>query len=99
MYLVPRDQWGVVVTHHRELYGDDADYTRQLRVLESSIAERPKDPALRFLAGFHYSYLGFPQPAILELDKALEAEPHDEIARLLRDETQSRLPKPAADPP
>jgi tetratricopeptide (TPR) repeat protein len=95
MHMLPKEQWSVVVIHFRELYGDDADYTTQLRTLEHSIAEKPDDPAQHFLAGFHYGYLGFPQSAIDQLDKALSIEPRDEMARQLRDEMQSHLPKPA----
>jgi tetratricopeptide (TPR) repeat protein len=93
MNMLPRDLWSVVVVHYRELYGDSADYTTQLRALEHSLVETPDSPARHFLTAFHYGYLGFPQAAIHELDKTLTLEPHDEMARQLRDELQTRLPK------
>ena len=96
MHVLPKDQWGVVVTNFRELYGNTLDYTTQLRALETAVAEKPTNAALRFLAGFHYAYLGHPQLAIDQLDKGLKVEPRDEMAKQLRDELQSRLPKPAA---
>ena len=96
MHVLPKDQWGVVVTNFRELYGNVPDYTTQLRALETAVAEKPDNPALRFLAGFHYAYLGYPQQAIDQLDKGLKVESRDEMAKQLRDEMQARLPKPAA---
>jgi tetratricopeptide (TPR) repeat protein len=94
MHVLPKEHWGVVVTNFRELYGNVPDYTTQLRALETAVAEKPNDPALRFLAGFHYAYLGYPQFAIDQLDKGQKVEPRDEMAKQLRDEMQARLPKP-----
>jgi tetratricopeptide (TPR) repeat protein len=95
MHLLPKDQWGVVVKNFRELYGNKLDYTTHLRALEKAEGEKPNDPAMRFLAGFHYAYLGYPVEAIDQLDKGLKIAPHDEMARLLRDEMQNLLPKSA----
>jgi tetratricopeptide (TPR) repeat protein len=93
MNMLPKEQWSVVVAHYRELYADPVDYTLQLRALEHSLIEKPDSPARHFLAGFHYGFLGFRYEAIGELNKVLTLEPHDEMARQLRDELQSRLPK------
>jgi tetratricopeptide (TPR) repeat protein len=93
MHLIPKEQWGVVVTNFRELYGNTLDYTTHIRALEKAEGERPTDPALRFLAGFHYAYLGYPHEAIDQLDKGLKIAPNDEMAKLLRDEMQAKLPK------
>jgi Flp pilus assembly protein TadD len=98
MQMIPKDQWGVVVTNFRELYGRVADYTTQIRALEKAEAERPNDPALRFLAGFQYAYLGYPQAAIDQLDKGLKLAPTDEMAKQLREEMQARL-QPKANAP
>ncbi len=91
MSMLPSDLWGVVVAHYRELYGNVADYTTQLRALEKSIAENRESPALHFLAGFHYGYLGFPRPAIGQLDQTITIEPHDAIAWQFREEMAARL--------
>jgi tetratricopeptide (TPR) repeat protein len=93
MRQLPKEKWGVVISHYTELYGDTKDYTRQLRALEASLKEKPDDPALRFLAGFHYAYLGFTQQAIDQLDKTLKLAPRDEMARQLRDELRGKLGK------
>jgi len=85
-----------VIVNFRELYGNVPAYTTQLRELEKAVAEKPDNPARRFLAGFHYAYLGYPQFAIDQLDKGLKAQPNDEMAKQLRDEMQAKLPKPTA---
>jgi hypothetical protein len=91
MRQLPQEKWGVVISHYTELYADTKDYTRQLRALEAAVKEKPGDPALRFLAGFHYAYLGFAQQAIDQLDKTLKLAPRDEMARQLRDELRGKL--------
>lgn len=97
MRQLPKEKWGVVISHYTELYGKTKDYTQQLRALEKAIKEKPDDPALRFLAGFHYAYLGFTQQAIDQLDKTLKLSSRDELARQLREELRSKL-KPAIAP-
>jgi tetratricopeptide (TPR) repeat protein len=98
MRRLPKDRWGVVVTHYTELYGDTSDYTRQLRALEAALKEKPAKPELRFLAGFHFAYLGFTQQAIDQLDTALKFAPLDELARQLRDELRVKLANPPVPP-
>ncbi len=94
MHLIPKEHWGVVVKNFRELYGNTLDYTTHIRALEKAEGENPTNPAMRFLAGFHYGYLGYPQESIDQLDKGLKIAPNDEMAKLLRDEMQAKLPKP-----
>src|SRR5258708_23752100 len=102
MHALPKDKWGVVVSNYKELYGNLQDYTDQLRSLEKAIKDKPDSPALRFLAGFHYAYLGFPKEAVDQLNRGLKLEPRDETAKQLRDAMQAKLPKPIeprAEPP
>ena len=109
LQMLPRDKWGVVVENFRELYGQRQDYTTHLRALEKSIREKPEDPALRFLAGYHYFFLGYPQQALDQLDKGLKKAPRDQVAKKLRDQVDARLreqqaqeqpaPAPATTPP
>src|SRR5207253_6961579 len=82
--------------NHKDLYGNVQDYTTQLRALETAIKDKPDNPALRFLAGYHYAYLGFPKESVDQLDKVLKIEPRDEMAKALRDEMRSKLPQPIA---
>jgi tetratricopeptide (TPR) repeat protein len=105
MQMLPKDQWGVVVSNYKELYGNTQSYTDQLRALEKEVRDKPESPALRFLLGFQYAYLGFPKESIDQLDKGLKIAPQDEGAKQLRQEIQAKLPKdtapaaPAAKPP
>jgi tetratricopeptide (TPR) repeat protein len=95
MQMLPKEQWGVVIGNYKELYRTPQDYTDQLRALEKAVKDKPNDPALRFLLGYHYAYLGYPQQSIDQLDAALKAEPRDEAAKKLRDEMRAKLPKSA----
>lgn len=106
MRQLPKENWGDVIRHYPEMYGKTQDYTRQLKALEKAVNNKPGDPALRFLAGYHFGYLGFLKPSIDQLERGLQNEPRDEIAKQLRDEMESRLgtrkltpppPAPAAD--
>lgn len=98
MQALPKDQWGVVVGNYKELYGSVRDYTNQLRALEKAVDDKPDNPAQRFLLGYHYGYLGYPQQSVNQLDKVLKLAPQDEMAKKLRDEMQTKLPKPVAPP-
>ena len=93
MQLLPKEGWGVVVKNYKELYGGGSDFTNQLRALEKAVKDKPHHPALRFLAGFQYAYLGYAKEAIDQLDKGLQAAPRDEMAKKLRDELIGKLPK------
>ena len=95
MHVIPKETWGVVAGNYQELYGNAQYYTTQLRALERPVGEKPDDPAQRFLLGFHYAHLGYAQQAVDQLDKGLKVAPQDEMAKLLRDELQAKLPKPA----
>jgi Flp pilus assembly protein TadD len=85
MGALPEDNWGTVAQHYTQLYGNIKDYTSQLKNLENAVKEKPNDPALRFLLGFHYGYLNYPQQAVRELGKAVELEGRDPAARRLHD--------------
>ena len=85
MSMLPPDQWGVVVSHYAEIYRGNQDYTDQLRALEAAAEKKETDlPAVRFLLGYHYGYLGFPSQAVTQLDKVLTTVPQDEGAKQLR---------------
>jgi tetratricopeptide (TPR) repeat protein len=98
MQMLPKDKWGVVVSNYKELYGNAQDYTDQLRALEKAVKDKPDNPALRFLLGYHYAYLGFAKEAVDQLDRGLKIAPQDEGAKQLRQEMQAKLPKPVAPP-
>ena len=60
MQMLPEAQWGVVVKNYTDLYPNIQNYTDQLRKLEDARTSNASDPALRFLLGYHYGYLGYP---------------------------------------
>jgi tetratricopeptide (TPR) repeat protein len=91
--MLPQDKWGTVISNYKELYPNIGDYTTQLRALEKARDEKPDDPALRFLLGWHYGYLGYPKQAVRELNKTLELAPKDEVAKKVRDAMAEKLPK------
>ena len=93
MLLLKEEDWGVVIANYRELYAKVGDYTTQLRALEKARKDKPEDPALRFLLGFHYAYLGFPNEAVKELDKAIALAPQDELAGRLKEVLDAKLKK------
>jgi tetratricopeptide (TPR) repeat protein len=99
MHALPKDKWGVVISNYKELYGKPQDYADQLRTLENAVREKPEDPGLRFLTGFHYAYLGYPQQSIDQIDRVLKVNPRDEVAKQLRDEMRSKLPANTTPPP
>jgi len=83
MTLLPPEKWGTVVSRYKEIYGNFQDYTDELKRLEKARDGAVDNPALRFLLGFHFGYLGYPKQAVRELDKAVELAPKDESARKL----------------
>lgn len=91
MRLLPKSEWGAVVIRYRSMYGKTTDYTLQLRALEKAIANKPNEPALRFLAAYHFGYLGFVKQSIEQLDHVIQYEPRDELARQLLDEMNNKL--------
>lgn len=89
--ILPEDQWGVIGSNYRELYTHIGDYTKQLRALEKARDDNPDKPALRFLLGWHYGYLGYPKEAVRELDKCLSLAPKDEVAQKIRNIMAAKL--------
>ena len=81
MNALPQDKWGAVVENFRQLYGNADDYTTQLRALETARDAKPDSPALHFLLGFQYAFLGHKEAAMRELDRAIQLEPRDQWPR------------------
>ncbi|MGD9648180.1 MAG: hypothetical protein AB7U73_20890 [Pirellulales bacterium] len=81
MTLLPQDEWGQVVRNYKRLYTRNRTFTTQLRALELARKENPDNAAIRFLLGFQYLYLGFPQQAHKQLQVANELAPDDLLAR------------------
>jgi tetratricopeptide (TPR) repeat protein len=94
MQMLPENEWGNVVKNYTQLYPNIQNYTDQLKSLEQARDAKPDDPALRFLLGYHFGYLGYPKQATRELDKALDLQPQDLGSQKLRDlfAVQASLP-------
>ena len=85
LMLLPQEKWGQVVVDYKKLYANPIDYLDQLKSLAKAAADKPNDPALRFLLGFHYGYSGRVADAVRELNKLVQLEPKDQLGRKLRD--------------
>jgi hypothetical protein len=85
MQMVPENEWGTVGKNYTQIYPNIQNYTDQLKTLERARDAKPDDPAIRFLLGYHFGYLGYPKQAVRELDKALDLQPKDLGAQKLRD--------------
>jgi hypothetical protein len=85
LMLLPQENWGQAVSDYKKLYANPKDYLDQLKSLAKAAADKPNDPALRFLLGFHYGYSGRVADAVRELNKLVQLEPKDQLGRKLRD--------------
>jgi len=85
LMLLPQEKWGQAVSDYKKLYANPKDYLDQLKSLAKAAADKPNDPALRFLLGFHYGYSGRVADAVGELNKLVQLEPKDQLGRKLRD--------------
>ncbi len=95
MQMLPVEKWGTVVENYRELYPKIGDYTTQLRALEKARDQKADNPALRFLLGYHYGFLGYPKNALQQLDKCVELAPKDEISQKLQQRMKELLAQKA----
>ena len=94
--MLPEDRWGTVVEHHKQLYATVQDYTDQLKALEGARDKDPSSPAVRFLLGYHFGFLGYPTHAVREFDRALEQAPKDEVATKMREMMALKMEKAPA---
>ena len=85
LMLLPQEKWGQAISDYKKLYTNPKDYSDQLKSLAKAAADKPNDPALRFLLGFHYGYSGRVADAVRELNKLVQLEPKDQLGRKLRD--------------
>jgi tetratricopeptide (TPR) repeat protein len=85
LMILPPEKWGQAVSDYKKLYRNPKDYLDQLKNLAKAAADKPNDPALRFLLGVHYGYSGRVADAVRELNKLVQLEPKDQLGRKLRD--------------
>jgi tetratricopeptide (TPR) repeat protein len=84
MRALPRDRWNIVLSNRNELYVKPQLYEFQVQQLAEAVQDHPRDPALRFLLGYHYAYGGYPDAALHQLDQVAALEPRDDVAAELR---------------
>lgn len=77
MSLTPQRRWGEFVQNYKRFYGVRGAFAAQLKALEATRKENPDDPAVRFVLGFQYLYLGYPQQAATQLNVATKLSPDD----------------------
>jgi tetratricopeptide (TPR) repeat protein len=97
--MLPRDKWHVVVGNYKELYSDVQEYVDQLKALEKSVKDKPKDPALRLLVGYHYLYLGYPNEALRELKVGEESAKSDQAMKQLIKVAEEEIQKKSGESP
>jgi tetratricopeptide (TPR) repeat protein len=65
------------------LYGNVADYTTQLRQLESYVQQNPGSSDARFLLAYHYLTAGYPDAAQTQLGEVNKLTPNDPLVKQL----------------
>jgi uncharacterized protein (TIGR03066 family) len=65
------------------LYQSMDTYTAQFRALEAARNKELKQAYLRFLTGYHYLTIGYPNEALVEFRRALELQPKDPASAAL----------------
>jgi tetratricopeptide (TPR) repeat protein len=81
------------------LYGNVADYTTQLRQLESFARENPKSSDAHFLLAYHYLTTGHPDAAQKQLREVDKLTPNDRLVRQLLGVSSAADEKPAIPTP
>jgi hypothetical protein len=106
LQMMPPDKWDTVIGNYKELYSDTLDYVDQLKALEKAVKDKPKEPGLRLLVGYHYLFLGYPNEALRELKIGDELVKTDqamkELIKLAEDQLKKRQgdgPPVPAEPP
>jgi len=64
----------------QKLYGDDADYTKQLRDLETFLKQNPDAGYGHFLLAYHYLVLGNKDAAVTEFKEVVRVQPEDKLS-------------------
>jgi len=96
--VAPGWNWETLVS----LYSNVSIYTQQLRQLEGYVREHRDDAASHFLLAYHYLVTNHPDVAKGKLQRVLELQPRDAVARQLlngingigQDSQSAPLPEP-----
>lgn len=76
---------GMDWTSMSKLYGDEREYTTQLRQLETFVADHPRDAGPIFVLAYHYLVIGEDDSATRMLKAVVARQPEDLTARRMLD--------------
>ena len=71
------------------------EYVNQMNQLVEYVRQNPDAAYARFLRGYQYLYLGHEEAARKDLERALQLEPNDALARELLGQADGDNPQPA----
>ena len=77
----PGMDWTTMIS----LYRSSDEYTAKLRALETHIKQNPQDVAAIFVLAYHYLICGHMDAAAQLLQRVVEAQPDDRVARWMLD--------------
>ena len=80
-------------TDKRLLYGDIADFERQMKTLEKYVAEKPYDAMAHLVLGYNLKFSGKPMQALAQFQRVLQIDPTSEAAQLFVQALKSPRPK------
>ena len=106
--VAPGMDWTTLIS----LYSSSDEYTAQLRELEAYVKKNPTDSAAIFVLAYHYLVCGHADSALNALQRVVEAQPNDQVAKRMYDalkgpdqapappaaEAQPPAAKPAVEP-
>lgn len=69
----------------RSMYDQKETYTQQLRNLENFTKSHPESASSRFLLAYHYLSMGHMEHAVKTLEKVVQLQPEDHLAKSLLD--------------
>ena len=90
---------GMDWTSMSALYGDEADYTAQLRRLETHVKNNPTDAAAIFVLAYQYLVIGENDAAVRMLKAVVQRQPEDLTAKRMLDGLAPATPPVAAETP
>jgi len=97
--VAPGMDWTTLIS----LYSSADEYTAQLRALEAHVKSNPNDTAALFVLAYHYLVCGHADSALKSLQRVVEAQPDDQVAKrmyeALKGPEQAPAPPPGESPP
>ncbi len=90
--VAPGMDWTTLIS----LYSSSDEYTGQLRALEAHCKQNPNDSAAAFVLGYHYLVCGHADSAKKALERVLEVQPKDQVAKRMYDALTGGSQAPAA---